>query len=68
MPLPEPKPRRVQAPADQGIGLCIPPRESDCSGVRPSWYPFVFNVCDCDGPSPMPWTERMMRVPPAPVS
>jgi hypothetical protein len=65
-PLPPYPPARVQAPARAGIGLEIPPREADCSGVRPSWYPFVFNVCDIDAPDPEPMTPRMMRVPPAP--
>ena len=29
-----------------GIGLDIPERQSDCTGARPSWYPFQANVCD----------------------
>jgi hypothetical protein len=48
--LPEYKAAPVQAPLNRGVGLHIKPRRSDCSGVRPSWYPFAFNVCDCDGP------------------
>lgn len=63
MPLPEPRPTRVQAPASAGIGLRIPPRRSDCSGVRPSWYPFQMNVCDVDAPDPEPLTGRELRVP-----
>lgn len=38
----------VQAPASAGVGLTIPPRVPDCSGVRPSWYPFQINVCDAE--------------------
>lgn len=26
----------------------IPERESDCSGERPSWYPFQIEVAACD--------------------
>jgi hypothetical protein len=64
--LPEYKAAPVQAPLNRGVGLHIKPRRSDCSGVRPSWYPFAFNVCDCDGPAPEAWTERMLSVPPPP--
>lgn len=68
MPLPDYPPARVQAPARAGIGLAIPPREADCSGQRPSWYPFQINVCDCDdAPDPEPLSERQMHVPPAPA-
>lgn len=65
----EPATRRVQAPKTAGIGLRIPERRADCSGRRPSWYPFVYNVCDwvCDEPDPAPFTERMLRVPPPPA-
>lgn len=65
MPIPEPPPARVQAPKDAGIGLEIPPREADCSGMRPSWYPFAFNVCDCDdAPDPEPYSGRQLTLPP----
>jgi hypothetical protein len=68
MPLPDPPPTRVQAPKWAGIGLRIPPRRADCSCVRPSWYPFQINVCDCDDtPAPDPYTGRQLTVPPAPV-
>lgn len=67
MPLPAPRPFVVQAPRSAGIGLHIPERKADCSGVRPSWYPFQINVCDCcDAPDPEPLTDREMRLPPAP--
>lgn len=66
MPLPEPRPIVVQLPRWAGIGLEIPPREADCSGVRPSWYPFQVNVCDCDDdPDPEPYTGRQLTIPPA---
>lgn len=67
MPLPEQPPVAVQAPKDAGIGLEIPPREADCSGVRPSWYPFQVNVCDCDdAPDPELYSGRQLTLPPAP--
>jgi hypothetical protein len=34
------------APQSASAGIPIPPRRSDCSGVRPSWFPFQINVCD----------------------
>jgi hypothetical protein len=57
----------VQAPKGAGVGLRIPPRESDCSGVRPSWWPFQINVCDhCDdAPDPIAYSGRHLRLPPA---
>lgn len=65
MPLPEYPRSRVQAPKGAGIGLRIPEREADCTGQRPSWYPFQVNVCDCDDvPDPQPFTSRMLRLPP----
>jgi len=63
MTFPEYPPTPVQAPASAGIGLHIPERKSDCSGVRPSWYPFQVNVCDQDAPDPEPLTPREKRVP-----
>jgi hypothetical protein len=36
------------APRSAGIGLEIPEREADCTGARPSWYPFQINVCDAE--------------------
>jgi hypothetical protein len=67
MPLPDYPPVRVQAPRRAGIGLRIAPPESDCSGVRPSWYAFAYNVCDCDdAPDPEPFSERALRIPPPP--
>jgi len=66
MPLPETPPAVVQAPKSAGIGLDIPERQADCSGVRPSWYPFQVNVCDCDDlPDPEPYTGRQLTVPPS---
>jgi hypothetical protein len=67
-PLPEYPPTRVQAPADAGVGLEIPEREADCSGVRPSWYPFQINVCDVDAPDPAPLSGRQLHIPPPPGS
>lgn len=65
MPLPEHPPILVQAPRWAGIGLQIPPRCSDCSCERPSWFPFQVNVCDCDdAPDPDPYSERQLRIPP----
>lgn len=63
MPLPEYPPIPGVVPKSAGIGLDIPERKSDCSGVRPSWYPFQANVCDEDAPDPEPLTERQKRIP-----
>ena len=68
--LPDPRPVPVQAPSRAGIGLCIPPRLADCSGERPSWYPFQVNVCDVDAEDygyrspPYDWTARHGSLPP----
>jgi hypothetical protein len=56
----------VVGPTDKGIGLVWRTRRSDCAG-RPSWYPFVYNVCDVDNADPVPFTDRMMHLPPAPI-
>ena len=67
MPLPTPRPTVVQMPRWAGVGLEIPERRSDCSGERPSWFPFANNVCDCDdAPDPEPLEGRQLTVPPAP--
>jgi len=66
MPLPEDPPAITQVPRSAGIGLDIPERKSDCSGVRPSWYPFQMNVCDIDAPDEEPFTYRQLHVPPPP--
>jgi hypothetical protein len=56
---------RVQAPRDEGIGLDIPERKSDCTGSNPSWRTFVINdpTCDHDGPDPAEFTERQLTIP-----
>jgi hypothetical protein len=65
MPYPEPRPVVVQAPRWAGVGLDIPERKADCSGVRPSWFPFAVNVCECcDTPDPEPLSGRQLTVPP----
>lgn len=56
---------RVMAPASEGAGVDFPERESDCSGQRPSWFPFQINVCDVDEDI-VPFTERQLRIPAAP--
>ena len=67
MPLPEYPPAVVQAPKSAGAGIDIPERQADCSGERPSWYPFQINVCDCDdAPDPEPYSGRQLTLPPAP--
>lgn len=60
--------KRIQAPADEGAGIAFPRRLSDCTGKRPSWYPFQINVCDQDEPDidPLP-TDRHRELPPAPT-
>lgn len=47
-PVGYPPPGPVQAPRTHGVGLVIPPRESDCSGQHPAWWSWVHNVCDDD--------------------
>jgi len=51
---------RVQAPRTEGVGLAVPPRKADCTGRRPSTYPWQIQVdaCDHDGPDPVPLTAR----------
>lgn len=44
------------------VGLELPVRMSDCTGLRPSWWPFVVNTCDQDTPDPEPLTARMLEV------
>jgi hypothetical protein len=56
------------APCDAGVGLRIPERQSDCSGIRPSWYPFVYNVCDWEFDPvdpPLTWRQTTTDPPPA---
>lgn len=65
--LPVYPPSAVQS--NRGIGLVIPPREADCSGVRPPWYPFQRNVCDWEfDPEDPDLTPRMMSAGVAPVA
>lgn len=60
-------PESDPVPADRGIGLEIPPRKADCTGVRPSWYPFVRNVCDWElDPEDRDLWWREMTTDPAP--
>jgi hypothetical protein len=51
-------PLSAGGPEGRGIGLQVPGRRSDCSGARPSWYPFEVNVCDVDAPDPPAMTAR----------
>lgn len=46
----------------RGVGLRIPPRLADCSGRRPSWYPFQVNVCEVDAPDPLALTRRHQSI------
>lgn len=58
---------RFQARRSEGVGMEFPDRKADCSGRRPSWFPFQINVCDEDAPDPdMFPTERHLRLPDAP--
>lgn len=56
---------RVSAPADEGIGLKIPARQTDATGDHPSWYPWVIslNACDGDQADPEPLTDRERELP-----
>lgn len=63
-------PALVQAPRWAGIGLPIPDRKADCTGARPSWFPFQVNVCDWaeDAPESPPLTGRQLTIPaPQPI-
>jgi hypothetical protein len=56
---------RVSAPLGEGAGIAMPKRESDCSGQRPSWFPFGVNVeaCDLDNADPVPFFPRELALP-----
>jgi hypothetical protein len=66
--LPAYPPAVSSVPRAAGIGLVIPPREADCTGLRPSWYPFQINVCDWEfDPVDPPLTRRQMTTEPESV-
>jgi hypothetical protein len=46
----------------RGAGIYIPPRKSDCTGRRPSWFPLAVNVCDWDAPDPVELTARHLTI------
>lgn len=48
--------------SSSGAGIHIPPRLSDCSGRRPSWYPFHANVCEVDAPDQLALTRRQKSI------
>jgi hypothetical protein len=50
----------IGARRSDSVGLCFPPKSSDCSGVRPEWFPFQIQVdaCENDGPDPVELTAR----------
>ena len=71
MPLPDPSPVVVQAPARAGVGL----RAEILQGIlwRPpptwpeDWWQRNYDaVYEYDAPDPMPLTPRMMNIPPPP--
>jgi hypothetical protein len=69
MPLPEPKPVHVQAPAWAGIGLVFRPRFADPSWPEDWWQrDYDDQIVDPDAPDPAPLTDREMTIPPAPVA
>lgn len=49
---------RASAPVSERSGIRFPERHADCSGARPSWFPFQMNVCDEDAPDPVPLSRR----------
>jgi hypothetical protein len=55
---------RVQARRSEGVGYAIPRRESDCTGQRPSWFPFQIEVeaCEGDEPDPIPLSDRDLTI------
>jgi len=73
MPLPDPEPTIVEAPASAGIGLRFRYKERTAMPSWPADY-WQRNIdtqfYDPDGPAPLPLTERMMRIPgfPYPVT
>ena len=65
MRVPAYPPKRVQAPADEGVGLEIPPRT-----VPPTWPADWWQRNydqELDAPDPEPLTLRMRIVPPPPA-
>lgn len=61
---------RVSAPADEGVGLIFPERESDYTGTRPSWYPFQIECvgAEDDDADPEALTSRERELPDPPLS
>jgi hypothetical protein len=69
MPVPDCPPFRVQAPVTAGVGLVFHYLDRFAWPGWPSdWWQRNYDqpIVDPDAPDPLPLTERMMRVPPAP--
>lgn len=66
--LAEPKPALVQVPARAGVGLRFRPRYPDPCWPATWWQRNYDTLCEDVDLDPCPYTERMMRVPPAPAS
>ena len=68
MPLPDPSPALVQAPARAGVGLRfhIYDRLPAPSWPEDWWQRNYDELLVPDDPGPMPLTERMMHLPPPP--
>jgi hypothetical protein len=60
-----PSSTRVQAPADEGVGLKIPlPRTVPPEWPADWWQRNVDDELEPDAPDPVPLTSRMKTVPP----
>lgn len=68
MPLPEPTPALVQAPAWAGIGLCFRPRRPPPDWPEDWWQRNYDDLWELDDPDPWPLTEREMHVPGFPLA
>lgn len=73
MPLPDPTPVRVQAPVRAGVGLRAVFAENIGHRFPPADWPedwwqrnYDTPILDPDSPGPLPFTDRMLRLPPAP--
>jgi len=66
VPLPEPRPAIVQAPAWAGVGLRFPERKADPSWPFDWWQRNYDTLCE-DDPDPTPLCARHLRLPEPPT-
>ena len=65
MPLPDPSPALVQAPAWAGVGLHFRERVSNPCWPEDWWQRNYDTLCE-DDPDPIPLCGRQLRLPPPP--